>query len=79
MIRLLEIKMFDCATGEQIYCSVTRLDLSLLPLLRKDGLPCKRILVAIQSFLRGVLSGRTLQINICLNSQCIDVKQDDLF
>lgn len=79
MIRILEIDMYDCETGLNIYNFKIRYDLSLFPLLRKDGLPCKRILSALQSFLRGVLSGRVLQINICFNSECYDVQELNIF
>ena len=71
--------MYDCETGLNIYNSKKSYDLSLFPILRKDGLPCKRIMLALQSFLRGVLSGRSLQINICFNSDSVEVKQLDIF
>lgn len=79
MIRILQIDMYDCETGLNIYNSKIRYDLSLFPLLRKDGLPCKRILSALQSFLRGVLSGRELQINICLNKESYIPESLNLF
>lgn len=78
MVRVLEIQMFDCQTGEKIYNSKSVMYLSDV-LLRKDGLPCKRILSAIQSFLRGVFSGRELQINICLQNESKPVKPLNLF
>lgn len=79
MIRILQIDMYDCETGLNIYNSKIRYDLSLFPILRKDGIPCKRIMLVLRSFLRGVLSGRTLQINICFNSESAEVKQLDIF
>lgn len=71
--------MYDCETGEQLYSSKNIIQLSHFVLLRKDGLPCKRILLALQSFLRGVLSGRELQINICLRCESNHVVQSSLF
>lgn len=78
MVRILEIKMYDCETGENLYSSKTIIQLSHFVLLRKDGLP-KRIMLALQSFLRGVLSGRELQINFCLRCESNNIVQSSLF